>query len=119
MMVYLRVNSTEADKPEVMPVDHKARALQTSGHPHDEERRDAGRVLHEVEVGLRRAEEQKEEELEHLGEIAAPHPTWKSTLKGAYKRNSFRGRRLKGLLLMRYLWIFSLDSTSSQHRFPS
>ena len=71
MMVYLRINSSKADNPEVMPVDHKARALQTSGHPHDEERRDAGRVLHEVEVGLRRAEEQKEEELEHLGEM--PH----------------------------------------------
>lgn len=78
MMVYLRIKSTVADKPEVVPVDHKARALQTSGHPHDEERRNAGRVLHEVKVGFRRAEEQKEEELEHLGEMPPLTPLGKA-----------------------------------------
>ena len=78
MMVYLRINSTIVYKPEIMPVDHKARALQTSGHPHDEERRDAGRVLYKVEVGFRRAEEQKEEELEHLGEMPPLIPLGKA-----------------------------------------
>ena len=65
-------------KPKVVPVNHEARALKTRGHPHDEERRDAGRVLNEVEIRLRCAEEEKEQELDHLPEMSLPTPLGKA-----------------------------------------
>lgn len=62
--------------PEIVPINNEPSALKPRDDPHNEERRNARRILHEVEVGFRSSEQENEEELKDL------HETHSSPLLG-------------------------------------
>ena len=51
---------------EVVPVNDEASSLDSSHKPHHDECWNAGRILHEIEVGSGSAEEEEIEQLEDL-----------------------------------------------------
>ena len=62
--------------PEIVPINNEPRALKPRDDPHNVERWNARRILHEVEIGFWGSEQENEEELKDL------HETHSSPLLG-------------------------------------
>lgn len=57
----------EDGEAQIVPVDDERRAPQAGDEPRDRQRGDAGRVLHQDELGPGQVEEEQAEELEDQG----------------------------------------------------